>query len=332
MRKRPQNVQETLPGYEDFKKDKILALARQQDRILKLWQAGLSGEKLYTAKMLIICGLPLSETAQGTVVRKARLPDGSWVRVSFIRTSPIVPLPFGADRTMVYFLTNKAVLQQNPLLRWEHANEYMHLMGINPDAGKNYRSVQERFTRVAYMDIMVEYLDKDSKVVEHWKSPLIDHARIAAVADGEGNWKPSRSIAAMLAADQEISFGLRFFAELQKNPVPVPVELIMATKKSYRLMDYVLFLYWRAFAARSASFIPWRHLQEQFDNADQNVYRWPQRFREAANILLHLPEPINEIRVEVNERGITVQPLKEGTTFFEDHPKLRFAKPEVEED
>lgn len=323
MRKPPKNSQSLLPGYTDYQVERDRAIENHVNRLSALWQAGLSGEKMFTARMLIFCGLPLSKSdTVNKVVRKAQIGDKSWVRVSFIRTHDQVPLPFGADRTLMFFLTNKAVLQQSPLLHWDQANEYMHLFSRDKDSGYNYRAIQERFTRLAYMDIMVEYLDYDSNVLEHWKCPMIDHARISASMDGEGNWQPSQSVAKMLQADQSISFGQRFFAELQSKPVPIPLELIRAAGKQYRLMDYMIFLYWRAFAAQKQSFIPWRYLQQQFDDTDQNDRRWPLYFRKALSTMKSLPDPISSIQCEVSSGGVTVHPYAPGTTFFNDQPKL----------
>jgi hypothetical protein len=153
---------------------------------------------------------------------------------------------------------------------------------------------------------------------------MIDHARIAADIDSAGNWKPKKSLAQMLAVDQSISFGLRFFTELQKRPVPIPLELIQAADKKYRLMDYILFLYWRSFAAHTKSFIPWRYLYEQFDNNHSRPNRWPLYFRQAARILKSLPDPINQIQVDVSTAGLTIHPLPVGTTFFDGKPKLGY--------
>lgn len=328
MRKPPQNAQEALPGIRSYQKELEQATSRQIEKTMSMWKAGLSGEKLFTAVMMVFCGLPVSEhESDKPVVRKAQLGDKTWVRVTFSKGSDQVPLPYRADRTMVYFLTNKAVLQQTPLLRWEYANEYMHLFGLDPRSGKNYKDVQARFTRVAYMNITVEYLDAAGKVTEHWKSPLIDHARIAADIDEEGNWKPSHTISEMLATDQSVSFGMRFFSELQKNPVPIPLELILGAGKKYRLMDYMIFMYWRAFAGKTESFIPWRYLQEQFDNSDSNPSRWPENFKKAYRIMKGLPDPINAIRADISSAGIRIHPFPVGTTFFEGRPKLGYRKP-----
>jgi len=327
MKKSPQSDQEVLPGIRSYQKERDLAVSRQVDRVMEIWKAGLSGDRLYTAVMMVICGLPVRDTrSMEPVVRKAQLGDKSWIRVTYSRKSDQVPLPYGADRTMVYFLTNKAVLQQSHILQWEHANEYMHLFGMDVDSGKNYRDVQERFFRVAYMRIMVEYLDQENQVVETWDCPLIDHSRMPARVDGEGNWKPRYSVSKMLDIDQTISFGYRFFSELKKTPVPIPLELILAADKKYRVMDYMLFLYWRCFAASSQSFIPWRYLQLQFDAADTNDRRWVQQFKLAYSILKSLPDPTNQIRVEISSAGLTIYPLPIGTAFFEGHGKLGYRK------
>jgi hypothetical protein len=122
-----------------------------------------------------------------SVRRKAQLADKSWLHVTFVQTNQKIPLPFRGDRKLAYFLTNKAVLQQSPILRWEYANEYMRLVDMDPNSGKNYHDVQASFTRIAYMDIVVEVISPEGKTVDHWKCPLIDHARIAADIDEEGN-------------------------------------------------------------------------------------------------------------------------------------------------
>lgn len=328
MRKPPQSAtQEMLPGMRVYQEEVEVAVARQVERVMAMWNAGLSGDKLFTARMLVYCGLPLKKSASmDPIVRKAQLGEDSWVRVSFIRTSKDVPLPFGADRTLIYFLTNKAVLQQTPLLRWEHANEYMHLFGMDPRSGKNYKAVQARFTRIAYMHIMVEFLDSKGQTVEPVQCAMIDRAKITAEVDGAGNWKPSKSISQMLAADQTVTFGQRFYTDLLQNPVPLPLELIRAAGKKYRVMDYMTFLYWRAFAANAPSFIPWRKLQEQFDNQDSNLRRWSENFKIAYRMMKALPDPINQIKVDIASTGLMIHPYPVGTTFFEGHPKLGFRK------
>jgi hypothetical protein len=142
----------------------------------------------------------------------------------------------------------------------------------------------------------------------------------------KGNWKTSQSVAAMLAAQHSVAFGLRFFTELQENPVTILIELILGGGKEYRLLDYMIFLYWRAWAGQTPSFIPRRYLQDQFDKEDGNPWRWPENFKRAYHIMKALPEPINQVRADINSAGITIYPFPVGTTFFEGHPKIAYRK------
>jgi hypothetical protein len=43
--------------------------------------------------------------------------------------------------------------------------------------------------------------------------------------------------------------------------------------------------------------------------------------QKAYHIMKALPEPINQIRADINSAGITIHPFPVGTTFFEGHPK-----------
>jgi hypothetical protein len=113
-------------------------------------------------------------------------------------------------------------------------------------------------------------------------------------------------VAAMLSAQQSVAFGLRFFTQLQENPVPILIELILGVGKKYRLLDYMIFLYWRPWAGQTPSFIPWRYLQDQFDKEGGNPWRWPENFKMAYHIMKALPEPINQIRADINSASITI--------------------------
>jgi hypothetical protein len=116
---------------------------------------------------------------------------------------------------------------------------------------------------------------------------------------------------------------------MRKNPVPIPIELIIAAGKRYRVMDYMIFLRWRAFAGQSESFIPWRYLQEQFDKKDGNPAQWPEYFKAAYRTMKMLPDPINQIRADINSSGIRIYTLPVGTSFFEGQPKLGYRQHKV---
>jgi hypothetical protein len=86
MRKPPKNAQEMLPGYSEYQMEQKLALERQHKYLMDLWQGGLSGERLFTARMLILCGFPINERKPSiepdkldSVRKKAQLDDKSWL-------------------------------------------------------------------------------------------------------------------------------------------------------------------------------------------------------------------------------------------------------------
>jgi hypothetical protein len=55
-----------------------------------------------------------------------------------------------------------------------------------------------------------------------------------------------------------VEFSQDFFDEFLRNHMPVPVELLRATMGRSQIQDYVLWLYWRAFAAKQDTLISWR--------------------------------------------------------------------------
>lgn len=325
-KKPPQSEQGLLPGYRDFQQERRLAIDREVERLGLLIKSGsLSGDKLLTATMLVYCGLPIKQTDESSITRTAKIGEKSFVRVTFSQTNEDVPLPFGADRTLLFFLTDKAVTE-GPILKWDKANEYMRLFDMDPDSGKNYREVQGRFIRLVYVNLLVEFLDGDNQVVDSWKCPLIDHAKIAAEISAEGKWKPTQTIAEILRANEEINFGARFYNHLKVSAMPIPLDILRVAGKQYRLMDYMLFLYLRSWSAHTESYIPWDYLRKQFDDTDANPWRWPSLFRKALTVFKAMPYPADLIAATVTSKGITIKPLPLGTEFFPGFPKVGFKR------
>lgn len=208
------------------------------------------------------------------------------------------------------------------MLHWERVNEYLALFGLHESSGWNYRTVQERFIRVAYMDILVEYLDKVGRQLSLLKAPLIEGARVSGDVDEQGNWVPMESMSKVLSNSSTARVGHVFYEKLLRKPVPVPIELLRVTHGSPRIQDYALFIYWRSFAGRESSLIPWTALRNQFADDDSNPRRWPQMFRKAITVLKTLPAPFNRIEAVATSQGLRIEPLPAGTSFFTDHPKF----------
>ena len=62
--------------------------------------------------------------------------------------------------------------------------------------------------------------------------------------------KPSEQGISKTPAVTGVEFGQEFFEEFLLNHMPVPVHLLRSTMGRSQMQDYVLWLYWRAFAAK----------------------------------------------------------------------------------
>lgn len=320
--------QHELPGIQDHEAAEAAARAVQQRQIS---QAVLSGDRLYTAQVLILAGLPIrAPETQEPVRRKARLADGSTVSVIFSPNSEGVPLPYGSDRLMIYFLTTKAVMCQSNVFRWNCVDQFIQMFNLTPDSGGSYRRVQERFIRVAYMNITIEVTQprKDGELasVSMISAPLIDGVRLFGIdIDEEGKWLIPQTPRKMLNDVDLVRVGGNFYHHLlygpEQAPIPIPMELFRnkRLKQSARLLDYGVFLYYRSFAGATDAFIPWASLAEGFEWQDPK--HMIEDFRRAQAELSKLPSPFNRIRSTADTRGLYVNALPQGTAYFEGQPK-----------
>jgi hypothetical protein len=100
-----------------------------------------------------------------------------------------------------------------------------------------------------------------------------------------------------------------FFEELMRHHVPIPQELIQATRRQSQLQDYVLFLCWRCYAAQSESLIPWAYLRQQLWQDDTNEWRIRERFARAIRVLRAIWP---QLRAEATTKGLCIAPPDRG--------------------
>ena len=331
-------------------------LDQKQNGDIAVWQVALC---------LILCGLPYDEAAERSVTRRARLADGSWLCVRFTATGerlefdadgePVIdpvtgkqkitpiPLPFGADRGPLHFLINKAVLHAKELERkgvdisdarfveWERANEYLEQMRLDK-GGKNRRDLRARIERIKYCAITVTRTNRGTE--ETLMVPMLSRTRLPRSLDAAFP-KSSASPAGLIIVDNRepakppsvmgVEFSSDFFNEFLRNHMPVPVELLRATMGRSQLQDYVLWLYWRTFAAQKDTLIPWRAVREQLWQNDSNEARLYARMRRA---IATLRAVWPQLRAEVNPKhfgpngkpalGLLVGPPRDGIYMLND--------------
>jgi hypothetical protein len=274
-------------------------------------QNQLTGDFYQVAQALILCGLPYQPSTSNKITRSARLADGTRLQVTF-SASLDTGLPYGSDRSVLHFLLDKAVKTQSPFVTWKTASQFLEAMGMQ-QGGKNRRDLRERYLRIRGLTIGVQR--SSSGTSETQIMPVIKRSRLptSIIRCVDNDWSDKEALKHPVD-DLGLEIDAGFFAELVAHPVVVPVELIRATRGKPQLQDMVLFLYWRCYAARSLSVIPWRELRMQLWQADTNLPRIRSRFAAAIRALQTLWP---EMRASAESRGLVVGPPAEGRCFTE---------------
>lgn len=264
-------------------------------------------EVTQVAQSLILCGLPYVRTTERQIVRTARLGDGSTVTVTFTAGLSRSEMPYGSDRTLLYFLLDKAVKADSRFVSWSTAVEFLSAMGMQTASGKNYSDLRQRFSRLRGLVIGVERSNAASETSE--LATIIRRSVLPTSIEVKAEKAGQQVLPLSAASPYGVEIEEGFFSELKRFHVPVPTELLVKTRKQSQLQDIVLFLHWRCYAARSASLIPWESLRDQLWHADKNERRIKQRVAEAI-AFLKLLWP--ELQSEARKDGLWVAPPIKG--------------------
>jgi hypothetical protein len=325
-----------------------MSLFSEVEALLRDREAGTDIAVWQVALCLILCGLPYEETIERKVTRRARLADGSWLIVQFtamgyrdeidedgnpkidpetgkVREIPI-PLPFGADRGPLHFLINKAILRSKELQRlgldssseearfvpWKTAAEYLSEMRLAP-GGKNRRDLRARIERIKHCAITVTRISgSDEEVL---MVPVFSKSRLPRSVDTKG-----RQSGQGRENIRGVVFNQDFFQEVTRYHMPVPVQLLRATMGRSQIQDYVLWLHWRAFAAKEATVIPWLAVRQQLWQNDSNEARLATVMRRAiATLRTVWPELTAEVNPKIDGKrvaGLLIGPPRGGVYMF----------------
>lgn len=265
----------------------------------------LGDEVIKIAQAMLLCTLPYSATTENHITRTARLGDGSTLTVTFSTGIPDVPLPFGSDRKLLAWVFDRAINSESPMIAWESAWEYQKEMGLKR-SGKNNKDLRERFHRISGLNINIER--KDASGIAGKNFSIIDTYNLPPSITGRKFNPDQRSLGYPAEAPElppapfGISINQTLFHDIRKHHVAVPRSLWLQTKGNSQVQDMVLWLYYRCYAAKTESVIPWSALAEQFPQ-DKNPRRARQHAREAiAQLRLLWPG----VRVEATATGIWV--------------------------
>jgi len=149
-------------------------------------------------------------------------------------------------------------------------------MGMQKN-GKNYADLRARFSRIRGLAISVLR-----------SGPSGERTKVMAIISDSAlptsvEVRSETAGQQLLPLGNGIRYGVEineeFFTELKQHHVPVPSMILRSTRKQSQLQDLMLFLYWRCYAARRESMIPWTSLHQQVWQDDRKESRIRTRFR-----------------------------------------------------
>ena len=293
----------------DYAKERHLALNRRAGRIVKVREGIADGDRemWQVSQAIILCGLPYQPTDTRHITRTARLADGSTVAVTF-STALAAPMPYGSDRTLLHFLMDRAVKSGSRFVSWETATEFLTTMHLAL-GGKNRRDLRNRFERIRGLTIGVQRKmaagSSSTKLMPIIRqSHLPSSVDISAEQDGQGS---------LALGTPGLVYGVEldelFHADLLAHHVPIPAEILRATRKQSQLQDLMVFLYWRCYAAQTVSLVPWAYLKQQLWQDDKQSWRIKERFAQAI-VALRVLWP--DLEAEALKTGLMVGPPRHG--------------------
>ena len=275
----------------------------------------LSEDLIQVAQAMILCGLPYAPTKETRIIRRARLGDGSTVQVVF-STGLSAEMPYGSDRTLLYWMIDKAIKSNSAFVGWDTASEFLRDVGL-VNSGKNRADLKARYRRLSGLTIGIERTRAGSE--QSLLAPLIEESRLPSSVDIREDSAGNR----LLPLDKFV-FGFklndRIFRDVLSHHVPVPLKLLQETKRKSQLQDYMLFLYWRCYAAQSETLIPWKNIREQLWQGDSNLRRVKGRFAEAIMALKVLWPQMN---AEARSTGLWIAPPAKGAHFLVERQHVR---------
>jgi hypothetical protein len=262
-----------------------------------------SEEILLLPRPFVVTGLPYKrDQAVREVTRLAQLGAATRLRVTYIATHPDYPLPFGADRGLLAWITTEAF--RTGAVQFSAIADYLRTFHLDR-GGKSYRLFRERFARLAHLAIRIEREEDPDRTVN--RLFLIPTSYEPIELARSSSQSPDRKILSY----QRYGFLLdtRFWEYLRSTPVPIPLAIARACHNSPRRWDFALLVLYRSFAATRPTVISWHTLMEHMGSQATEPYRLKYQLKSDLRLLRQLTkEDLAEFLA--GRRGLRILPLQ----------------------
>lgn len=220
---------------------------------------------LIQAKALVLCSLPWKPIPEDRLPLEGKIGDQT-IHVTFTATHPDYPLPFGADRAVLAWISTLAY--QHGHVEFDTLRGFFDTFRI-PDCGTNYTRFKARIDRLSHLAINIHttagavYVENAPPVARAIYPTTPKEARRMLVDEDQGQ---------QLLIPQRYGFqlGREFHQYLRSNPVPLPLELMRLFHAEPKAWDFTQLVLWRCYAAKRPSVVPWKALIEQLGSQDKD--------------------------------------------------------------
>jgi len=194
-------------------------------------------------------------------------------------------------------------------------NQYFDAFRLG-SSGREYRVAQERLRRLESLSMTIRVESPDTEEVAHL------HPLKRATKPRQVEVTCERRVSASLAVRRgQFGFELdpEFWQHLKSHPVPLPLAVMRQFHNRPQAWDFAAFLFYRCFAARSPSVVPWNDLIDQLGARDS----FPRRLKASlARVLreIWVVFPGFPPRFLPGFRGLAVEPWRRGSNGGKNEP------------
>lgn len=232
----------------------------------------------------------------------ARTGRHAYLTITYIATDERFPLPFGADRSLLAWITTKAF--DDGWVTFTAITEYFRAFNLDT-GGRGYKLFRERFQRIANLAIRLETWEEHERHVQRFFLLPVTHEPTELLSGGEGELDLSRK----LLTDRHYGFRLAPPSRSSSAPTasPPPLRLLRAFHNAPQAWDFAQLLVYRSYVAKEPTVIPWADLLVQLGANDRDYRRLRHRLGEAPEEIRRL-YPECPARLRGGLRGLEIRP------------------------
>jgi hypothetical protein len=272
---------------------------------------------LLAAKALVFCGFPLQPSPLTSIAREAQLGAGTHLTVYFSTTEPGVPIPFGADRALLAWITT--LTYDTGFVTFTSLTDFFEAFQL-ARSGVQYQRFEQRLQRLLSLSLSVVLktptgtIRLNMRPIQKAYTPRDGSEARQVLAAEQG----STSQLSLLPSDLKrygIVLDPAFHEYLRDNPVVLPLTLMRRFHARPLFWDAASYLLYRCWSARTKSRIGWPLVRKQLASVDQHDRRLVQSLnRVAKEIRVHYPA--FPAFVEAGTHDLVVAPFRPPQEHF----------------